>query len=157
MPTAVQIDCPKKFIDLGSPCGSTERDLVGSALTRTPGPEGLDEAGWWRILRRMARRRQFSPIFQSKIGRNKGGPAVQNVPLELTFRSGKEGIYQCGQRDGSRYRCITTKSSRALRRHSSCLWMSKSSCLQRSSSRRSVFCVRSDHATPLLFLLVAKV
>lgn len=38
---------------------AVERDLVGSALTRTPAPQGVDENGWWQVIRRMARKRPF--------------------------------------------------------------------------------------------------
>src|SRR5690606_35273084 len=38
---------------------AVERDLVESALTRTPAPQGVDEDGWWQVIRRMARKRPF--------------------------------------------------------------------------------------------------
>ena len=38
---------------------SIERDLLGTALTRVPAPGGVDESGWWQIIRRMARQRPF--------------------------------------------------------------------------------------------------
>jgi superfamily II DNA/RNA helicase len=38
---------------------SIERDLLGTALTRVPAPGGVDEKGWWQIIRRMARQRPF--------------------------------------------------------------------------------------------------
>jgi hypothetical protein len=38
---------------------SIERDLLGTALTRVPAPGGVDENGWWQIIRRMARQRPF--------------------------------------------------------------------------------------------------
>jgi superfamily II DNA/RNA helicase len=38
---------------------TVERDLLGSALTRIPAPDGVAEDGWWHVLRRMARYRPF--------------------------------------------------------------------------------------------------
>lgn len=38
---------------------AVELDLVESALTRTPAPQGVDENGWWQVIRRMARKRPF--------------------------------------------------------------------------------------------------
>jgi len=38
---------------------AVERDLVESALTRIPAPQGVDEDAWWQIIRRMARKRPF--------------------------------------------------------------------------------------------------
>jgi superfamily II DNA/RNA helicase len=38
---------------------AVERDLIESALTRTPAPDGVDEGGWWQVISRMARKRPF--------------------------------------------------------------------------------------------------
>jgi superfamily II DNA/RNA helicase len=38
---------------------SVERDLIESALSRIPTPQGLGEDNWWQIVRRMARNRPF--------------------------------------------------------------------------------------------------
>lgn len=38
---------------------AVERDLIESALTRLPGPQGVDDDAWWQIIRRMARKRPF--------------------------------------------------------------------------------------------------
>lgn len=38
---------------------AVERDLVDSALTRTPAPQGVNEDGWWQVIRRMSRKRPF--------------------------------------------------------------------------------------------------
>lgn len=36
-----------------------EGDLLGTALSRIPAPGGVDDNGWWRTLRRMARQRPY--------------------------------------------------------------------------------------------------
>lgn len=38
---------------------AVERDLIDSALTRLPSPPGVDDDAWWKIIRRMARKRPF--------------------------------------------------------------------------------------------------
>jgi len=38
---------------------AVERDLIESALTRLPAPQGVDDDAWWQIIRRMARKRPF--------------------------------------------------------------------------------------------------
>jgi hypothetical protein len=38
---------------------AVERDLMETALTRTPTPGGVSESGWWQIIRRMARQRPY--------------------------------------------------------------------------------------------------
>ncbi|NJS13621.1 MAG: DEAD/DEAH box helicase [Sphingopyxis sp.] len=38
---------------------AVERDIVESALTRIPAPQGVDGGAWWQIIRRMARKRPF--------------------------------------------------------------------------------------------------
>src|SRR5882724_1564717 len=38
---------------------SVERDLMETSLTRVPTPGGVEERGWWQIIRRMARQRPY--------------------------------------------------------------------------------------------------
>lgn len=38
---------------------AVERDLVASALSRTPAPQGVEADAWWTVIRRMARKRPF--------------------------------------------------------------------------------------------------
>lgn len=38
---------------------AVERDLIAAALTRIPAPKGVNEDGWWQVIRRMARKRPF--------------------------------------------------------------------------------------------------
>jgi hypothetical protein len=64
-----------------------ERDLVGAALTRVPTPAGIDEDGWWQIIRRMARRRPFlwrnhrEAIERGYLERSASQPAAANQHL----------------------------------------------------------------------------
>lgn len=38
---------------------AVEKDLLASAIVRVPPPTGIDENGWWKIIRRMARDRPY--------------------------------------------------------------------------------------------------
>jgi superfamily II DNA/RNA helicase len=65
---------------------SVERDLVSSAISRTPTPNGLEEAGWWQILRQMSRQRPY--LWKNHREAVNQGYLEQGVSAAISFPTG---------------------------------------------------------------------
>ncbi|MGH0281363.1 DEAD/DEAH box helicase [Sinorhizobium meliloti] len=65
---------------------AVERDLIASALTRTPRPGGVGEAGWWHIIRRMAHQRPF--LWKNHRDAIGNGYLEQGVSAAISFPTG---------------------------------------------------------------------
>lgn len=65
---------------------AVERDLLGTALVRVPTPGGLPEAGWWQIIRRMARDRPY--LWRNHREAIARGYLNQGVSSAISFPTG---------------------------------------------------------------------
>ncbi|MEI9990207.1 MAG: DEAD/DEAH box helicase [Rhizomicrobium sp.] len=65
---------------------AVERDLLGTALTRIPTPGGVDEAGWWQVLRRMARQRPY--LWRNHREAIAAGYLKQGISSAISFPTG---------------------------------------------------------------------
>lgn len=63
-----------------------EGDLLGTALSRTPTPGGVDDNGWWQILRRMARQRPY--LWRNHREAIDRGYLEQGVSSAISFPTG---------------------------------------------------------------------
>ncbi|PWE50766.1 helicase [Thioclava sp. NG1] len=63
-----------------------EGDLVGTALARIPTPGGVNENGWWQILRRMARKRPY--LWRNHREAIEEGYLEQGVSSAISFPTG---------------------------------------------------------------------
>ena len=63
-----------------------ERDLLGTALTQIPTPGGVDEPGWWHVLRRMARERPY--LWRNHRQAISAGYLEQGTSSAISFPTG---------------------------------------------------------------------
>ena len=63
-----------------------EGDLIRTALTRIPTPSGVEEGGWWQILRRMARGRPY--LWRNHREAIDKGYLEQGVSSAISFPTG---------------------------------------------------------------------
>ncbi|WP_118856107.1 DEAD/DEAH box helicase [Sphingomonas mesophila] len=73
-------------LHLANLLGGLEGDLIGTALTRIPTPGGVEEAGWWQILRRMARGRPY--LWRNHREAIEKGYLEQGVSSAISFPTG---------------------------------------------------------------------
>src|SRR3546814_6806534 len=65
---------------------SVERNLIETALTRIPTPGGVEEGGWWQIIRRMARQRPY--LWRNHRAAIERGYLAQGVSSAISFPTG---------------------------------------------------------------------
>ncbi|MET4180684.1 superfamily II DNA/RNA helicase [Bradyrhizobium sp. JR7.2] len=65
---------------------AVERDLLETALTRTPTPPGVPENGWWHIVRRMARHRPF--LWRNHRQAIENGYLGEGISSAISFPTG---------------------------------------------------------------------
>ena len=65
---------------------SAERNLIETALTRIPTPGGVEEDGWWQIIRRMARQRPY--LWRNHRAAIEQGYLEQGVSSAISFPTG---------------------------------------------------------------------
>ncbi|WP_245270019.1 DEAD/DEAH box helicase [Nitrobacter hamburgensis] len=63
-----------------------EGDLIGTALSRIPTPGGVDDNGWWQILRRMALQRPY--LWRNHREAIEKGYLEQGVSSAISFPTG---------------------------------------------------------------------
>jgi superfamily II DNA/RNA helicase len=65
---------------------AVERDLMETALTRVPTPGGVEESGWWQIIRRMARQRPY--LWRNHREAIDRGYLAQGISSAISFPTG---------------------------------------------------------------------
>ena len=65
---------------------AVERDLLGTAITRIPAPAGVEEMGWWQVLRRMAQKRPY--LWRNHLQAINEGYLSQGVSSAISFPTG---------------------------------------------------------------------
>jgi superfamily II DNA/RNA helicase len=65
---------------------SVERDLIETALTRVLTPGGVEESGWWQIIRRMARQRPY--LWRNHREAIDRGYLMQGTSSAISFPTG---------------------------------------------------------------------
>ena len=65
---------------------AVERDLITSAVTRIPTPNGAEEVGWWRIIKQMSRQRPY--LWRNHRDAIARGYLEQGISATVSFPTG---------------------------------------------------------------------